>query len=104
MQPLEQLAGEELGRLGIALPLHHDVKCLTVLIHCPPRVDQVAVDLAEHLIEAPASASAMEAPRNRLAYSPPDFSVQRRVPSCETSMRRSSVSTRTSPKLRQKRK
>ena len=50
---LEQLSKEPLRRLRIAALLHQDVEHFSALINRAPQIDELAVDLAEHLIEMP---------------------------------------------------
>lgn len=55
---LQQFAEAALSRFGVPSFLHQDIQHLTVLIDGAPQINELAVDLAENLMEVPGVAKA----------------------------------------------
>jgi len=51
--PLQQFAEEALGRMLVALGSDQNIQNVAVLIHGPPEISQLAVDLEENFIKVP---------------------------------------------------
>jgi hypothetical protein len=101
---LEEPAEEALRGFGISALLHQNVEHFSALIDRAPKIHQLAVDLAEHLVEVPLPPGRPRWRRSRRAYSAPKRRHHSRIASYETSTPRSSIISWISRKLRLKRK
>jgi hypothetical protein len=51
--PLQELAKEPFGRVGISMFLNEDVDLFPILVHGPPEIVPLALDLHEDFIQVP---------------------------------------------------